>query len=190
MSVAAAQCILTVPIYVAMFVSNSLYCLCVASLFYALWWQHKQLVIPIIFTVMIILTGLLFKVIIGVKATTSTCCMGFVLTHTYSLPSLHAAIVIFLCAYYIRPLFHQLYTIPDPERQEIAITKMTENECWVRLVVLVLYAILVCYSRVYLILNSIVDVIVGIVLGLLFHGLEMKIGLELHNRLPPLFKVE
>lgn len=177
-------------IYIFSFISNSLFSLCIAAIFYATWWQHKPLIIPILITAMLFIVGMLFKYIIA-AVHAPPCCIGFVLTHYYALPSLHAAIVFFLCAYFAKPLVKQLYPnltiVTDPEQQEIAITKMSENECYVRIGAISLYGIMVCYSRVFLLLNTMVDVFVGLVIGLLFALLESKITPELQNRL---FKIE
>ncbi len=179
----------SIAIYVSSFISNSLFCICVAAALYCAWWQHKPLVIPMLITAMLFVTGMLLKYIIAAVHMPS-CCLGFVLTHYYSLPSLHAAIATFLAIYYTKPLIQQLYPalpIVDPEKQEVAVTKMSERECYVRIGTIFIYAIAICYSRMHLTLNTFVDVFIGILIGLVYAGLELKISPELQSRL---FKIE
>lgn len=77
--------------------------------------------------------------------------------------------------------------MPDPEKQDVIITKMTEHECYIRVGVIAVYAIAVCHARLYLTLNTFMDVFIGVFIGLVFAGLELKISPELQNRL---FKIE
>jgi len=149
-------------------ISNSLSQFCAAAFAYTIWTQDMILAPPCLLIGMVCFIGLGFKYALQVthSAYPAKCCIGYVLSFGYSMPSIHAAVVMLLAIYFSRQ-----YWLYDSH-----ISSMRVSLIWC-------YAVAVCYSRVYLTLNNELDVLVGAVIGLVFGVLSKYITDALEPKL-------
>lgn len=158
-------------------ITNSLSSLCVAGIAYAFWWKHKPF-FPIIG--LVVVTGVLtfgVKFVYGIKdaQTATVCCTAplyTVVNHTF--PSTHAAIVTVLVGQFLKPFFktreqQQQHLLGGGGTDLIQVGKW---EMVVRVFFMLIYMFLVCVSRVVLFTNDILDVSVGVCLGVTVLVLE------------------
>lgn len=119
------------------------------------------------------------------------CCLGHVLALDYTMPSVHAMAVVLLAIYASAPYVHALpvewlrrygrhkeaAAVGDEEsgsdavvaadaQQQQQLSLEDAREFRIRLLVIWLYVVLLCYSRIALRLNSIWDVLVGLLIGI------------------------
>jgi membrane-associated phospholipid phosphatase len=107
------------------------------------------------------------------------CCLGYVLSLEYTMPSIHAMAVALLAIYASEPYWHGIPAAfwarfvrkpeetEDPEQQQTIVPEPEQSvkEARIRLLVIWLYVVLLCYARIALRLNSIWDVLIGIAMG-------------------------
>lgn len=171
---------------VAVLLSNSLICFFVSYVVYAFWSgkeQYKEQSVPIFMTILLCCMGFIIKLttehVHSGYPLAPDCRIGYVLSIGPTFPSLHVAVVVMLTILFSKPFYERISAQASPNEPDPG---MTQNEAWIRLIVVIIYAISVCYARFYLTLNGIWDVLLGTVLGIMFAFLERYIRPKLHEK--------
>lgn len=135
-----------------------------AGIFYMVWWMHRPFFLPFLSSVTIFFVCFIFKYAFGEKkdldSIFKTC---FALTiPKYTLPSVHAALGIYYSVHFTLVYWGRLkgHSVLN---QDPPVTN------WPRLKIILIwvYFALLCFARIYLRFNDILDVIVGSMIGLL-----------------------
>jgi len=177
----------------AIMLSNTLLQFVVAAMCYVMWQRRdaesaklaKPLAVLCVTTIIAMALKYLIKMRHG-NALPLDCCLGHVLALDYTMPSVHAMAVVLLAIYASAPYVHALpvewlrrfrnnkeSTMGDEEsgadaehqQQQQELSLEDAREFRIRLLVIWLYVLLLCYSRIALRLNSIWDVLVGLLIG-------------------------
>lgn len=131
---------------------------------YMVWWMHRPFIAPFLYSVSIFFLCFSFKYAFGEKkdldSPFKTC---FILTiPKFTLPSVHSALAIYLCIHFT------LYYLKSVKKNSILIQEpAVTNWPRFRVAVVWLYFGLVCFARIYLRLNDILDIIIGAMIGLI-----------------------
>lgn len=179
----------------AILLSNTLLQFVVAAMAYTMWQRRDaesaKLATPLAVLCGTTLIAMALKYLIKMRhgnALPLDCCLGHVLSLDYTMPSIHAMAVVLLAIYASGPYWRAVLPIiawlrrrqvesPDPEAAAAAATNMEDDEeepmspedlrdSRIRLLIIWLYVLLLCYSRIALRLNSIWDVLVGLAIGI------------------------
>lgn len=182
---------------VAIVMSNTLPSLLLAALLYCCWRPHDvgaKLWRPGAVIAQTAFLGMLIKYTLGIRhgrAPSADCCLGYILSLDYSLPSVHAAVAVLLAAYVgeqywrvLRPAEEAAEAAADveadlEEAQATApacsallalppppdVSREEVQDARLRLMVVWLYVCCVCSARIALQLNSVLDVLLGLGLG-------------------------
>jgi membrane-associated phospholipid phosphatase len=163
----------------AVLLSNTLPSTVLAAVGYALWHPYdvgsKLLPAGVVLCVATCIC-LMLKFTIGMRhgsALPAECCLGYVLSLDYSLPSVHAMGAVLLGIYLSEPywllLRPLLITQPDEEAQEEEPEKPVDpallKDARIRLALIWIYVVALCYARLVLRLNGLLDVLLGALIG-------------------------
>lgn len=121
------------------------------SLCYACFWRDVHTIYVLCATMLNSMWVVTIKELTRVDRPRPWCSSVAYLGH--SMPSLHASIVVFLSTYYVYQFWMHARDV------------WTKNTLAARILALIIYASLVCYSRIHLVEARMEDVLVGSILG-------------------------
>lgn len=139
----------------------------VAALIYALWFKRKDFIIPLFMTAFTALVCATIKFTVGATHPSyppETCCFGYIVTMSYSMPSGHAS-----CATYLAGHLTYYYL---GKKETLLDDPIAQKELYTRVAVLWAYVFVLFFCRVYLHLNGSWDVCVGVMIGVISLGCE------------------
>lgn len=147
-----------VPTQLAQIISYALMCisytlpmlLCV-SLCYACFWRDTHTIYVLCAVMLNAVWVVTVKELTRIDRPRSLVCVGGGGGH--SMPSLYASVVVFLCTYYVYQFWRHARGV------------WTTKTLVARITACVVYAMLVCYSRVHLVMARPEDVLVGSIVG-------------------------
>jgi membrane-associated phospholipid phosphatase len=136
------------------------------GILYMIWWVHKPFFIPFFFSVVIFIICFIFKFAFGERkedliSPFQTCMLLTI--PKYTLPSVHSALGVYLCIHFTIYYLKTSSLSPSILNQDPPVTNWPKF----RVGLIWIYFVLLCFSRIHLQLNHVLDIIVGCMIGLI-----------------------